>query len=340
MPENENAGEAQAVTPSIWELDLSPLDVQIEHVASLAMDPYDRRAGHHWCVVPEEREAPVGHGVCKTREEAEKEAVEFIADMCRGLQGQLRRLAGPEPERLEEIKDREKRATEGPWTATPDGFVLDEHNDIVARAPVADGHDPADSEFMAGARQDIPWLVEQLEHERRASMTFGLSNDSYAAQNGKLQAENERLEKELASARAREATPEKIDIASIAVASAFGNRHDTGGLACAHKAIARAFEPMTDSAPGPESITDGPGPTLHEVANFLGTAADCGINALDVLDGLRESGDLRKLADPAFEERLRARVQSADYAIKLACCKARVIEAAGGDLGQKKQVAQ
>lgn len=91
---------------------------------------------------------------------------------------------------------------------------------------------------------------------------------------------------------------------------------------------------------GPESITDGPGPMRSEAEKFMGTAADCAIRALDTIDTLHHSGDLRPLADPKFEEALRARLQSADYAVKLACKEARLVAEAGGDLGPKKAVAR
>lgn len=54
-------------------------------------------------------------------------------------------------------------------------------------------------------------------------------------------AENGRLEIALAEARAREATPEKVEAAAVAVARAFGGRNDTGMLNRAHRAIAQAF---------------------------------------------------------------------------------------------------
>lgn len=59
--------------------------------------------------------------------------------------------------RIEEIKARCEAATPGPWD-----IILNGHNIKVERTP-------ANIDFIAHAREDIPWLLDQLaEAQRRA----------------------------------------------------------------------------------------------------------------------------------------------------------------------------
>ena len=70
--------------------------------------------------------------------------------------------------RLREIKEREARVTEGPWRLGhyrgfgeehdvdgPEGWALPGERGMFYRK--------ADAEFVAHAREDVPWLVEALE---------------------------------------------------------------------------------------------------------------------------------------------------------------------------------
>lgn len=69
-------------------------------------------------------------------------------------------------DRLDEIQARADAATDGPWTwashRTVDGdewAVFDPHD--WALASNRDGWTP-DAEFIAAARTDVPWLIEQV----------------------------------------------------------------------------------------------------------------------------------------------------------------------------------
>lgn len=232
-----------------------------------------------------------------------------------------KRVAGPESitsERLagiEALFDGPVSEAQAPWTATPEGYVLDAHNDIVAEALVERGHDPAISQALA-------FLPDLIAEVRACWETETLRVD----ENERLLGLLREIKKQLAASRRRE-EPNLLrdnDILSETL----------GELAEENE---RLREPLGEA---PESITDGPGPTRPEVEELLADAAQRGIDALDALDALHHSGDLRPLADPVLAERLRARLQSADYAVKLACCKARLVAETGGDLGPKKAVAQ
>ena len=77
--------------------------------------------------------------------------------------------------RLDEIKARADVATPGPWSAK-EGFTSDPmievYGQTVLIAPDLDG-DPiqpevwADAEFIAAAREDVPWLVSEVERLER-----------------------------------------------------------------------------------------------------------------------------------------------------------------------------
>ncbi len=77
--------------------------------------------------------------------------------------------------RLDEIKARCDAATEGPWSAKG-GFTSDPMIEVYGQTvfinPDLDG-DPiqpevwADVEFIAAAREDVPWLVSEVERLER-----------------------------------------------------------------------------------------------------------------------------------------------------------------------------
>lgn len=78
--------------------------------------------------------------------------------------------------RLEEIQARADKATDGPWAAHVDRFQDESYRDIdgawipgVAEKGFYEGDkpalsmlDPEDAEFIAHAREDVPWLIEQV----------------------------------------------------------------------------------------------------------------------------------------------------------------------------------
>lgn len=71
-------------------------------------------------------------------------------------------------ERLEEIKQREQAATPGPWSVWTERYETSYgHQDdiIVSEDPVKFASD-ADIDFMSEARQDIPWLIAEVERLR------------------------------------------------------------------------------------------------------------------------------------------------------------------------------
>ena len=74
-------------------------------------------------------------------------------------------------DRLEQIKAREQAATEGPWIHNQYYECIQTANDNVKLYAVARyGNGPrtdADFDFLAAARGDVPWLIEQIEELRR-----------------------------------------------------------------------------------------------------------------------------------------------------------------------------
>lgn len=98
-------------------------------------------------------------------------------------EGQLAELRGTfaMQERLSAIKERCENATKGPWYADIGNWQVESHCDDYYRAGVctfsySSRHDPNipdspvseiyDGEFIAHAREDIPWLLEQLDSLR------------------------------------------------------------------------------------------------------------------------------------------------------------------------------
>jgi hypothetical protein len=93
-------------------------------------------------------------------------------------------------ERLEAIRKRAEAATPGPWRATQRGFgypmfeggpverMSDVHalnGELMPMGRTAD-ESKANADFVAAAREDVPWLLselERLEKERAAAMEVG-----------------------------------------------------------------------------------------------------------------------------------------------------------------------
>jgi hypothetical protein len=66
------------------------------------------------------------------------------------------------PLALAAIKARVEAASVGPWTAHPDGLVWAPR----LGDPVSASTEPADAEFIAAARQDVPALIAEVERLR------------------------------------------------------------------------------------------------------------------------------------------------------------------------------
>ena len=115
------------------------------------------------------------------RTDLPRDAFLLIHDLCyhhdgrnvytyvRAAQEILRKSNGEAGDRLKEIRERERKATKGPWNDSGryingDGHVLFQHSDVGCTLPderfEEDGHN---GDFVAHARTDIPWLLEQVE---------------------------------------------------------------------------------------------------------------------------------------------------------------------------------
>ena len=68
--------------------------------------------------------------------------------------------------RLNEIEARANAATEGPWELLGDGEYVSGPGILVA--PDDGGVTSADAEFIAAARTDVPWLLDQVESRDKA----------------------------------------------------------------------------------------------------------------------------------------------------------------------------
>lgn len=65
--------------------------------------------------------------------------------------------------RLDEIKARVDEATLGPWeNADPQCIRHAEPNIYAGSEEIADVYAVTDSEFIAHARQDVPWLLDEI----------------------------------------------------------------------------------------------------------------------------------------------------------------------------------
>lgn len=91
-------------------------------------------------------------------------------------------------DRLAQIRDRTENATQGPWRALTSGVrngdhwsVHYQHSDarwwpiahIASQDGANEGQRQPDAEFIAHARQDVPWLLDQLDQARRGGKTLG-----------------------------------------------------------------------------------------------------------------------------------------------------------------------
>jgi hypothetical protein len=79
------------------------------------------------------------------------------------------------PEQLAEIRERERKATPGPWSTGPSFFVwrrfVDTQDRKVSRpiceCGAAAGNNGEDADFIARARTDIPALLQHIEEQQR-----------------------------------------------------------------------------------------------------------------------------------------------------------------------------
>lgn len=108
-------------------------------------------------------------------------------------------------ERIQQIAQRAAEATEGPWAVDPeaelhDAPVLTPSGNALCISPddgVRGGHDLYDAQFIAHAREDVPWLIGQLRDARAAYSTvcdYAETTDALTAQLRDARAEVERLE--------------------------------------------------------------------------------------------------------------------------------------------------
>jgi len=88
------------------------------------------------------------------------------ADLIESLQAQLIQYQRPSETaiaaRLEEIRKRCEDATPGPWKPTKSGYSVFCRIPYFSDLRIATGFERGDAEFMAHAREDIPWLLEQM----------------------------------------------------------------------------------------------------------------------------------------------------------------------------------
>lgn len=84
-------------------------------------------------------------------------------------------------DKLKEIEKRCNKATEGPWISFVEGrdhtcgsdFIRTAGNDIELIGASVD-----DQDFIANARQDIPWLIEQINNLKRILKKLGYEGDA------------------------------------------------------------------------------------------------------------------------------------------------------------------
>lgn len=132
-------------------------------------------------------------------------------------------------ERLAEIEARVEGATEGPWRFDPEGEshcgepqCCSEYWDNRiwgADRVLAESHmlSEADAEFIAHARTDIPWLVEQVRELQAECLRVDEANTRLGERVRELEAENESLRtalrrKENHRARAREQVRQRDEV--------------------------------------------------------------------------------------------------------------------------------
>lgn len=129
-------------------------------------------------------------------------------------------------DRLQEIKDREAKATAGEWKAKSwewrgyHGFVItvdDAEGTLIAEhSSATDSEEWAQSltekvrndlSFAAGARQDVPYLIAEVERLRSVIESFGKNPAGFdwgvLERLDELEQENERLTAENAGLQAR-----------------------------------------------------------------------------------------------------------------------------------------
>ncbi|MCY8915631.1 hypothetical protein MOE20_06735 [Bacillus atrophaeus] len=80
--------------------------------------------------------------------------------------------------KLEEIRQRADAATEGPWhyvITTEGAYILDQDSDLIS----GECEREQDARFIAHARQDIPWLISEIDRLNSGidSVLYDLRNE-------------------------------------------------------------------------------------------------------------------------------------------------------------------
>ena len=144
-----------------------------------------RRLRAHFSEVPSERSLSE-ELIVQRREDAQRENAELKGEITRRLQGSIKRGDSPVDEHgfalvtegkveskmdggwLKRIKEREAKASKGPWRVGPHRGFGEEHDVEDARGQELAGvrgmfYYLSDAEFVAHAREDIPALIGALE---------------------------------------------------------------------------------------------------------------------------------------------------------------------------------
>lgn len=98
-------------------------------------------------------------------------------------------------DRLAEVAAREKNATPRPWWQGPH-YRNDVHSTTGRIAQIGQINAPAaidNAAFIAHARQDVPWLIEQLSAYRQIDLDQDAVNTRLADELAQVKAENERI---------------------------------------------------------------------------------------------------------------------------------------------------
>ena len=82
--------------------------------------------------------------------------------------------------RIDEIEARCKKAFQGPWVVSHKHNIL--HLGPVWKTTIAENIEmPEDVEFIANARQDIPWLLERVQNLEADLMKYKQCTDVLCA---------------------------------------------------------------------------------------------------------------------------------------------------------------
>ena len=78
--------------------------------------------------------------------------------------------------RLDEIKERLGKATEGEWSVEVNNMTVCDVGDLGVHTTAMDtAPDYDDADFIAHSKQDIAWLIIQLENQMLLLSRMGLS---------------------------------------------------------------------------------------------------------------------------------------------------------------------